>query len=346
MKLFGLSLVLIATFFLISLTSGPNQELPAHSEYSVLFNFLNQQGRLNTPSAFCRLQSEIGNQAQIMDCLVRTYHYHRLTQKIKVAIIDSGIDATHPYLKGYVSQKSYSATNTNAFIDNQGHGTHVAGVFLTQLETLFDYYHLVAPIEIVAAKYFESSPSPSFQLTAVLANLNLNETGLDAINVSSTGDKSDLSERREFEYTTQVLKIPVFAAAGNNGLILLKNYEAYPCMYRIKNLFCVGNLEPSHKLFPLSNFGHAVQIYDVGTNIISSYPIHNPNDAGIAIMTGTSQATPRTMANMVFMKKIGVISSFDRDNLDYTRTISSHYNIPIRVIKFPEHLRITSSLAQ
>lgn len=47
---------------------------------------------------------------------------------IKIAIIDSGIDKSHPDIKGIVT-KEYNAINpNNEIIDDTGHGTAVAGI--------------------------------------------------------------------------------------------------------------------------------------------------------------------------------------------------------------------------
>ena len=50
---------------------------------------------------------------------------------VRVAVIDSGIDASHPEFAGkidYVADFDRSATDGPAIVDQSGHGTHVAGL--------------------------------------------------------------------------------------------------------------------------------------------------------------------------------------------------------------------------
>src|SRR5437867_11987883 len=48
-------------------------------------------------------------------------------QGVKVAILDTGIDADHPDLKGKVAGGSNGALFGGSWKDDHGHGTHVAG---------------------------------------------------------------------------------------------------------------------------------------------------------------------------------------------------------------------------
>ncbi len=48
--------------------------------------------------------------------------------KIKVAILDTGIDANHSDLKSVIDLNlSKDFSNSNSYADDHGHGTHVAG---------------------------------------------------------------------------------------------------------------------------------------------------------------------------------------------------------------------------
>lgn len=74
----------------------------------------------------------------------------KYTSKPKIAILDTGIDPSHPFIANLWSKKNHSAgeeryfdflseTESNTMQDEFGHGTHVAGIFL-QLVPFADLY--------------------------------------------------------------------------------------------------------------------------------------------------------------------------------------------------------------
>lgn len=79
------------------------------------------------------------------------------TKRVKIAILDTGVDITHPYLAekaGSVIHSNSWPTNTASdFSDTKGHGTHVAGLILK----------LAPGAELYIAKVDDSSEAGSNQ---------------------------------------------------------------------------------------------------------------------------------------------------------------------------------------
>ncbi len=74
-----------------------------------------------------------------------------LLAPVRVAVIDSGIDATHPELVGrIVASKSFVAGP--ATVDTQGHGTFVAGLIAAQANDGVGIAGLAPPAELLVAK--------------------------------------------------------------------------------------------------------------------------------------------------------------------------------------------------
>jgi subtilisin family serine protease len=70
---------------------------------------------------------------------------------VRVAVIDSGIDGTHPELRGRVAaSKSFVAGPAN--VDTQGHGTFVAGLIAAQTNDGVGIAGLAPPAELLVAK--------------------------------------------------------------------------------------------------------------------------------------------------------------------------------------------------
>jgi subtilisin family serine protease len=70
---------------------------------------------------------------------------------VRIAVIDSGVDGTHPELRGRVAaSKSFVAGS--ATVDTQGHGTFVAGLLAAQTNDGVGIAGLAPPAELLVAK--------------------------------------------------------------------------------------------------------------------------------------------------------------------------------------------------
>ena len=279
----NLSLKILASFLMLSLL------------------FKDQEEKL-TPSAYCK--SITSNQTEKNNCLVNKFNYAENNHLIKIAVIDTGIDASHVSLQSYISPIGYDFTNTmlkTPFVDNLGHGTHVAGIIVSEIDKLADQYQIVLPIEITSVKYFDYNTEGGDLGGAMIQLLGANQQ-FDILNISSAGNEFYNSTEYAAFNLTNLFGIQVVIAAGNLGTDL-DQIPNYPCSYDFKNIICVGNLFPNNEINFSSNFGSKVDVFEMGTQVVSTWPRNQ-----FATLTGTSMAVPKVTAKISYIKVMGNLS--------------------------------------
>ena len=193
---------------------------------------------------------------------------------VKVAVIDGGVDYTHPVFSGRaVSGYDYVDGDNDAFDEeggnNSGHGTFVAGVI-----------HLMAPdAEIRAYRVSEIEGNSDGYLVAE-AILQAVEEGCQVINLSMVMkmEHSAIADAIAYARANNVL---VVVAAGNGQV----EDAVYPASD--PNAIAVAAVDNLGKLADFSRFGSDIDICAPGINVYSSY-----TNTGYAWWEGTSFAAP------------------------------------------------------
>ena len=218
--------------------------------------------------------------------------WKRFTKKkdIVVAVVDTGIQYNHPFLKNNIfttegksgalnfgkdfSQKTAKSTPK----DNHGHGTHVAGI----VKSIFP------DVKLMALKYYNPQASGQTNLNSTIKALKYAvDQNVDIINYSGGGPEASAAEKAIL-VEAEKKGILIIAAAGNEkSNIDLKKNAYYPASYGLSNIITVGAHDEFNQVIASSNFGSkTVDIAAPGFRIKSAIP---GNGAGL--MTGTSQAT-------------------------------------------------------
>lgn len=217
---------------------------------------------------------------------IESYKLTRGSNKIIVAIIDTGVDSKHEYLAAniwhdkdrYIAGWNFVSDKPNPS-DDHGHGTHVAGIV-----------HAVSPNTLLLpVKYYSDSNPGSVNLQNTVKALNYAiDHDVDIINYSGGGPEPSEPEYLALKRAEEK-GILVIAAAGNehqNTDIPENRY--YPAAYGLSNIITVAATDIHNNLLASSNWGqNHVDVTAPGDNIYSSLP---GNRWGY--MGGTSMATP------------------------------------------------------
>lgn len=155
-----------------------------------------------------------------------------------VAILDTGCDYTHKDLKGkvvggYNFTSDYDGDPKN-YMDNNGHGTHVAGIIGARGKTVQG----IAPkAELFILKVLDKNGKGSRENIIKAINYCIkwnkedNFTKINVINLSLSGNKDDVELYNVINEAT-LNDIVIVCASGNNGDgSLSTEEECYPSVY-------------------------------------------------------------------------------------------------------------------
>ena len=243
--------------------------------------------------------------AQWADLTIRLPEAHTVSTGagITVAVLDTGIDMTHPMLAGRLVSGYDFVDNDNdpseegVFGINQayGHGTHVAGLVA-----------LVAPdARIMPLRVLDPDGSgDAWRLVKALAYA-MDPDGNPATNDGASVINLSISMVTRSQLVRDVLRavtcphdpgpgeLPCFlsgkrgavvaVAAGNSG----NSIAQYPAAEAIAGSLAVGASTQSDKVASFSDFGSWVPVAAPGENILSTVP-----GGGYGTWSGTSMASP------------------------------------------------------
>jgi len=216
---------------------------------------------------------------------------------VKVAVIDSGVDYSHPDLAGKYAGGEDFIFNDGDPMDDQGHGTHVAGTIAAAMNNLTgnpteeEGVVGVAPnARVLAYKVCRSDGScDDFAIEQAIARAITD--GAQVINMSF-GAYTYSQSMYDAVQDAWNGGLVIVAGAGNDGTTAL----FYPAAF--DNVISVAAFDEDHRRPTFSNYGW-VDVSAPGNVIMSTYPQAScggsavPGDTGCYTWNaGTSMATP------------------------------------------------------
>jgi len=209
---------------------------------------------------------------------------------VLVAIVDTGIDYTHPDIAANYAPLGFDWVNMDADPkDDFGHGTHCAGIVAAVLNNSIGVAGL-AQVRIMSEKVLDSG---GYGYWDWVANgiIHATDSGADIISMSlgGYGDSELVHEAVKYAYDSGVL---VVAAAGNDNT----NMKSYPAGY--DEVIAVAATDQYDNKAYFSNWGDWIELAAPGVDIYSTMPTYwvTMNNYGFpmnyAYMSGTSMACP------------------------------------------------------
>lgn len=217
------------------------------------------------------------------------------SQEIRVAVVDTGIDASHPDLKDNICKKKGSdeygydfVTNKKNPDDKHGHGTHVAGIIGATAKAGAGAAGVAPNICIMAVRYYSDTATGAQNLSNTVKAINYAvDNGANIINYSGGGAEFSAAELKAIKRAEDA-GILFVAAAGNEYQNTDESGNSYyPAAYGLTNIVAVAATNIRNQLLPSSNWGKKhVHVAAPGENIFSTLP-----KGRYGYLTGTSQAT-------------------------------------------------------
>ena len=238
--------------------------------------------------------------------------YGNGSRDVVVALIDTGVDTSHPDLQGslwvnadeipgngidddgngYIDDTNgwnFYANNNQLYAGTEdSHGTHAAGTIAAQSGNGIGISGIARAgrVKVMVLKALGGNSGLGSSLSVIQAIRYAEANGATICNLSL----GTLSNDPALYETIAKSSMLFVAASGNNGMDTDVT-PCYPASYNLDNVISVGNLTSNGMLHTTSNYGVvSVDLAAPGTYILSTVP------GSYGFMSGTSMAAPMVPA--------------------------------------------------
>ncbi|MBG0827339.1 type VII secretion-associated serine protease mycosin [Planomonospora sp. ID67723] len=216
-----------------------------------------------------------------------------------VAVVDTGVDGSHPDLTGAVLPGADLVTSGgDGRTDPNGHGTHVAGTIAARAGNGLGVAGLAPGARILPVRVLDSEGS-GWNSDVAQGIAYAVDHGATVVNLSLGGPQDDPMLKAAIDYALGK-DVVVVAAAGNSGRdcatlsspmpgVNCGNPTEYPAAY--PDLITVAATDETDARAVFSGYKPYVDLAAPGVDVASTYP-----SGRYVYMDGTSMATPHVAA--------------------------------------------------
>jgi subtilisin family serine protease len=196
---------------------------------------------------------------------------------VKLVVIDTGIDRTHPDLAGNLKGGWNTITKTGDFNDDNGHGSHCAGT-IAGIDNDLGVVGVAPNVDLYGVKVLNAQGSGSF--SDVIAGMQWaidNKMEVASMSLGASQGNQALADAVAAMKKAGVILV---AAAGNSGKAV-----GFPAAY--PGAIAVAASNSDNMLASFSSRGPQVAVIAPGVGVKSTH-----KNGGYATLQGTSMATP------------------------------------------------------
>lgn len=226
---------------------------------------------------------------------------------VRVAVIDSGVDATHPQLRGQVDAgHDFLHGNPDGRQDCVGHGTAVASIIAATHDRRAGMRGLAPRATIVPVRVSEQTDTPGQAVQSELTSPAKFAEAIDWASNPAAGNADVINMSLVMTEESELVRaavaraidrgVVVVAAVGNHGSATDKNLTPYPAAF--PGVIGVGAIDANGVRGAFSQHGRYVDVVapGVGVTFAARHSGHTSGD-------GTSYATPFVSATAALIKQ-------------------------------------------
>jgi type VII secretion-associated serine protease mycosin len=220
----------------------------------------------------------------------RTWRLGRAEGQV-VAVVDSGVDATHPDLAGVVTRGVDLVDRGDGRRDPYGHGTHVAGIIAARAGNRIGVAGLADGATILPVRVLTAS-GKGWMSDIALGVVYAVDHGASVVNLSLAGPHDIPALQAAVRYA-QGRGVVLVAAAGN------ERQHGDPVMYpaAYPGVLAVAATDTDDTSADFSETGSYVSLAAPGVRIAATYPKNR-----YVFLSGTSAAAPFVSATAALVR--------------------------------------------
>ncbi|MBI6546941.1 MAG: peptidase S8 [Cyanobacteria bacterium NC_groundwater_1444_Ag_S-0.65um_54_12] len=236
---------------------------------------------------------------------INTMQAWRVTkgQGVTVAVVDSGVDLGHPDLRSNLLNGTNTLENNNDPRDDNGHGTHVAGIVASIFSNGIGGVGVAPEVKILPIRALGDAGGSAQSVSTAIQWATDHGTAVINLSLGTTKRSKAIASAIRYALAKGVVVVAAMGNSGDQG-----NPKQYPASE--PGVIAVGALDPQDKVTPWSDYGDWAAVAAPGYGIWSTFPTYEvsltrfakehpdalpPEDKiqlNYAALSGTSQAAP------------------------------------------------------